>query len=299
MVHKGYFYKIAGLYLKIAIPPDVDVERILPSFKNFLVDGDYDDQYFMEVRLCVDSTYPKPQACKLLSDISYILDYRFRFEESEAHYITTVVDSDKDHPYSMFSSKDFRKNTIYASANDIYDNFQATWMIMVAFGQCILQEQGMLIHASAIVKDNKVQAFLGISGTGKSTHSRLWLTHISGTSLLNDDNPAIRIHDDGSIWMYGTPWSGKTVCYKNEQYPLQALVRLEQAPENKISRLVGGKALMALLPSGSAIRWNDTLFQLMIDHASYLATHISIGYLTCLPDKEAAKLSYNFCVNGD
>ena len=55
---------------------------------------------------------------------------------------------------------------------------------------------------------------LGKSGTGKSTHSRLWLKYIPDTKLLNDDNPAVRIMDNNTIMIYGTPWSGKTPCYK-------------------------------------------------------------------------------------
>lgn len=74
---------------------------------------------------------------------------------------------------------------------------------------------------------------LGKSGTGKSTHSRLWLKYIPDTKLLNDDNPAVRIMDNNTIMIYGTPWSGKTPCYKNVGVLLEGLVRLRQAPENQ------------------------------------------------------------------
>ena len=60
---------------------------------------------------------------------------------------------------------------------------------------------------------------MGKSGTGKSTHSRLWLENVPGATLLNDDNPIVRLTLVGAI-VYGSPWSGKTPCYKNESAPL-------------------------------------------------------------------------------
>ena len=97
--------------------------------------------------------------------------------------------------------------------------------------------------------------FLGRSGTGKSTHSRLWLESIEGTELLNDDNPVIRV-TDGQAFIYGTPWSGKTPCYKNEVLPLKAVVRLSQAPHNKIERLSPLQSYASLMPACSCMRWD-------------------------------------------
>lgn len=105
------------------------------------------------------------------------------------------------------------------------------------------------VHASVIMKEGKAVAFLGKSGTGKSTHSRLWLENIPKTELLNDDNPIIRIHPDGKVLIYGSPWSGKTPCYKKVSVPLAGVVRLSQAPFNKITRLSGIQAYACLFPS--------------------------------------------------
>ncbi|RZF61691.1 hypothetical protein [Sphingobacterium corticibacterium] len=65
-------------------------------------------------------------------------------------------------------------------------------MLMVTYGQAVLSFSTILLHASVIEQDGQGYAFLGKSGTGKSTHSRLWLLHIPNAALLNDDNPAIR-----------------------------------------------------------------------------------------------------------
>lgn len=68
---------------------------------------------------------------------------------------------------------------------------------------------------------------------------------------------------------------------------------MEQAPYNEFITLDKKKALFALLPSGSAFPWNDSLFQLMVDHLSYIAEHVKVGQLKCLPNRQAAELCYS------
>mgnify|MGYP003226810706 CR=1 FL=1 len=94
----------------------------------------------------------------------------------------------------------------------------------IAYGVATAPFKTIAIHTSTIVCQSKAILFLGESGTGKSTHTRLWRKNIQGAVLLNDDSPILRIID-GEPWIYGSPWSGKTPCYKNESYPLAACVR--------------------------------------------------------------------------
>ena len=120
--------------------------------------------------------------------------------------------------------------------------------LWVGFGLMTLPGDTLAIHSSCIVCQDKAVLFLGESGTGKSTHTRLWREHVPGAVLLNDDSPMIRI-EDGKVWAYGSAWSGKTPCYKNERYELAACVRLSQAPANAIRKLSVLQAYGALHPS--------------------------------------------------
>lgn len=148
----------------------------------------------------------------------------------------------------------------------------------------------LLMHASVVTYTEKAFVFLGKSGTGKSTHSRLWLEHIAGTSLLNDDNPVIRILDGNEIRVYGSPWSGKTPCYKNESAKLGAIVRLSQALVNEIERLEGVAAYIAVLPSASGMKWDRKLTEGMHNTLAALAHVGAVFQLKCRPDREAAVL---------
>lgn len=133
----------------------------------------------------------------------------------------------------------------------------ALWM---GYGLMTVRKDTVALHGSCIVYKGKAVLFLGESGTGKSTHTRLWRENIAGSKLLNDDSPIVR-YEEGGVWVYGSPWSGKTPCYKAECYPLAGCVRLSQAPYNKIRRLNTLQAYAALHPSAPpAFAYEEELY---------------------------------------
>ena len=149
------------------------------------------------------------------------------------------------------------------------------------------------VHSSAIVCNGRAVLFLGESGTGKSTHTRLWRENIDGAVLLNDDSPFIGFVD-GRATAFGAPWSGKTPCYKQEQYPIAAIVRLSQAPHNAIRPLRSVHAIGALLPSLTpAFGYDDELQDRMLTTLSKIISQVPVYHLECLPDAAAARLSYD------
>ncbi len=94
----------------------------------------------------------------------------------------------------------------------------------------------LLLHCSVLEYDGNAYAFLGRSGTGKSTHTRLWLKHLQPTKVVNGDKPILE-YKDGQFIAYGTPWMGKERWGGNTSAPLKGLCFLEQAKENSIKRL--------------------------------------------------------------
>jgi hypothetical protein len=157
--------------------------------------------------------------------------------------------------------------------------------MMVIYALSTADMDTVLFHAAVVSYQGKAYMFLGPSGTGKSTHARLWLKHIEGTELVNDDNPVVR---DGVV--YGSPWSGKTPCYRNVSYPLGGIVMLSQAPYNKICRLEGLQAYMALVPSISGKRWDARIADGLHQTENALAMQVPVWHLECLPDEAAARL---------
>ena len=164
--------------------------------------------------------------------------------------------------------------------------------VWVGFGLMTAAKGTIAIHSSCIVSGGKGVIFLGESGTGKSTHTRLWRENIPGAVLLNDDSPIIRVID-GITWVYGSPWSGKTPCYKAERYQLAACVRLSQAPYNKMQKLHVLKGYAALHPScPPEFAYDERIYSHISTTLGSLLNGVPTYLLECLPNADAAELSY-------
>ena len=161
-----------------------------------------------------------------------------------------------------------------------------------AVGMAMVLDGASAVHSSTIVWHDKAVLFLGESGTGKSTHTGLWLENIAGAELLNDDSPFIFEGEDG-IKVCGSPWSGKTSCYKNKCYPLAAVVRLSQAPHNEMCQLGKLQAIGALLPSlPPAFVYDKELEDNLLQILSKVLQRTPVYHLECLPNADAALLSH-------
>ena len=159
--------------------------------------------------------------------------------------------------------------------------------LMVMYALATANLQTALFHSSVVSCAGYGYMFLGKSGTGKSTHSSLWLKNISGTELINDDNPVVRRMPDG-FYVFGSPWSGKTPCYRNVSYPLGGIVLLSQAPYNDIHRLRPIEAYAALMASISGKRWDKQVAEGLHQTENKMAGEVAIWHLECLPDEAAA-----------
>ena len=187
----------------------------------------------------------------------------------------------------LVCSADYRKGRVLFFGK--YDKFAINNSLMVLYALATANQMTALFHSAIVSYEGRGYMFLGKSGTGKSTHARLWLNHIAGTELVNDDNPVVRKQGD-AFWVYGSPWSGKTPCYRNVGFPLGGIVLLSQAPYNKIRPLQGVEAYVALVTSISGKRWDRNVADGLHQVQNALAMNAKMFYLECLPDEAAAKL---------
>lgn len=161
--------------------------------------------------------------------------------------------------------------------------------VMIAYMLSTCANGTLLIHASSIIFDGKAYLFQGKSGTGKSTHASLWVRHIEGAELLNDDNPVIRFSADGTATAYGSPWSGKTDCYRNLSAPIGAFVRIVRAKENRLVRLTPLKGYASLMTSIFFMPFlNADLRTIRHSVIERLATSVGCYEMHCLPNEAAA-----------
>ncbi len=163
--------------------------------------------------------------------------------------------------------------------------------LMLVFAFAASKHSTILMHASCVAHGGCAYPFIAKSGTGKSTHSNLWLSCIEGTELVNDDNPIIRMNGREAV-LYGSPWSGKTPCYRNVKFPLGALTRIDRAQKNSIERLQPVQAFASILPSCSSMKWDSAIYNNLLDTITALIETVPIYTLHCLPDREAAELCH-------
>ena len=161
-------------------------------------------------------------------------------------------------------------------------------MLLYAFASAPYMTLEM--HASVIGNGGKGYLFLGKSGTGKSTHSSLWLKYIEGSELMNDDNPVVRVGEDGVARVYGSPWSGKTPCYRNVSAPVGAIVRIRQAKHNTITRQNVLEAYASVYSSCSGFKADRKIADGQHGILEHIALNVPCYTLDCLPDEEAARV---------
>ena len=155
----------------------------------------------------------------------------------------------------------------------------------------LLDFNGLMLHASAVVLDNKTYLFVGQSGIGKSTHAKLLKKYYKDALLINDDKPAIR-YIDNMWYAYGTPFSGKDNININAKYPLKAICLLSKRRDrNNIRELDSISAFLKLLVSTVGRTSKESLDKLSI-LLNRLIKDIRIYEMDSLADEKGIKEVY-------
>ena len=149
-----------------------------------------------------------------------------------------------------------------------------------------------LFHGSCVAVDDAAYLFIAASGTGKSTHARLWRELLGERAVMvNDDKPLIRISGGGAV-AYGTPWDGKHRLSRNIAVPLVAVCILERSAENRIREITPSEALPMLLQQ--VYRPMDAgAMEKTLGLIDDLARCVRLYRLGCNMEIGAAVLSYN------
>lgn len=158
------------------------------------------------------------------------------------------------------------------------------------FYRQLLQFDGMVLHASAVVRDGKAYLFSAPCGTGKSTHTALWCRVFPDAVILNDDKPALR-RENGRWYAYGTPWSGKTDQNLNLRTELAGICLLRRGEANEIRPFGGAKAIHDLLEQTVRPR-EPKLMGNLLNLLDRLLAEVPVWEMECNMTPEAARVSY-------
>ena len=286
-----YFFRVADLLFSVNLPDDWDMETLLPSFLPFRCGTSPEGRRIFRLLVVTQPFVADGKRMRLLDESSNDMGHVRLLRGVDGYRMEIDCGSVGGCMHVMTTDCFFDRAMAFLRPEDPDTGPVLSSMLRILYAQAVLKHDGVSIHASCVSMGRKSCLFLGKSGTGKSTHARQWVETFSGCSLLNDDNPVLRLVGD-EVVAYGTPWSGKTPCYKNECYPVAGIARLQQAVTNRFTPLADTESFAALLPSCSAIRQDARLQDALYRTLIYLSEHVSVGRLECRPDAEAARLCF-------
>ena len=172
------------------------------------------------------------------------------------------------------------------------DPFLERAAVQRKFAEYLLQHRTLLLHGSTVAVDGKAYLFAARSGTGKSTHTRLWLEVFgSRAQMVNDDKPFLEITDWG-VLAHGSPWSGKHGLDSNICVPLAGICLLERGPENIIAPASEAQMLPTLLHESYA-PLNPAMAEAYRELVKILARRVPLWQMRCNKKPEAAVISHH------
>ena len=211
-------------------------------------------------------------------------DYLFDGEESFNVNITPE-DIQYERKKSILEAK-LEKLPIY----NFPDSYLETLAVYRKIAVNMLENNTFLMHGSAVAVENKAFIFTAPSGTGKTTHTRLWLDNIPGAFVVNGDKPLIKVKD-GMCTVCGTPWSGKEGLNTNTSVPLSAICILERGKENHISEIPFREVYPLLFGQIYKPQKGEDIVK-TIELIKELANSVRFYKLSCNMNPDAAKVAF-------
>ena len=167
------------------------------------------------------------------------------------------------------------------------DGYVESLAVLRKLSDRLLDKDTLLFHGSALSVDGRCYVFAAPSGTGKSTHSRLWRELLGDrVVMVNDDKPFVSVED--TCIVYGSPWDGKERLSSNTAFPLSAICFLERSDENGIDPVDPGDAIPLLLAQTCREGSIDKVLQLVMR----LADSVPMYSLCCNMSPDAARVSW-------
>ena len=280
-------YRIAGLPLRITFADGNNDASLLPSFEPFRTADEEGDDFFFSLTVD-DSLPPTPKTeCQRVRTVDTgngdtIVDLK-----NDGGYQFIIKDTEGNSCCLLITDKDFHRCQCTLNGSYGMRTFGLNNALMLVFAFAGSSKDLVLIHASLVRHEGWGYAFTAKSGTGKSTQVSMWLRHIPGCDLMNDDNPIIRLID-GKPYIYGSPWSGKTPCYRDTVAPLGAVTQIVRDSDNHVVKATTLEAFAQILASCSSMKWDRTIFDRICRIITTIIETTPIYSLHCRPDREAA-----------
>ena len=294
---KTYYFRVADFNIRIVFKSSGEKKdgayenglHLIPSLIPFQIDRIGNDDPLFEL-VVDDDLRPRPkqerEPIKTFDpgNGDTIVDLL-----NDGGYQYIVKDIQKKDCCLLITNKNFDHCQCALNGNFNMRRFGINNALMLVFAFSSSRFQTVLMHASLVRQNGYGYAFIAKSGTGKSTQVSMWLRYLPGCDLMNDDSPIVRIIDN-QAYIYGSPWSGKTPCYRNTKAKLGAITQIDRAKVNSVEPLAPIQAFTTLLPACSSMKWDVDIYHHSCDTITKLLETTGIYTLHCLPNREAAEV---------
>ncbi len=268
------FYNIAGLRIKYTGPEFL----LYPYLDAFGCEGGRAD-----MEICVyDRSSTDYRLGKIIvrSDEILIYDtgYEFGLIYPANTYLKEIIVK-KDGSSAAF----YVSNMTHEAAKEVFLGMRSAFLVLA-------QSRGFFaIHSASALYKNGVVLFSGVSGAGKSTHSRLWEEHF-GVDLLNGDLNLLGISDRG-VTVYGLPWCGTSEIYRPFEEKLHGVFFITQWETNEVRPITGSERVLSLSNRMISPTWTREGCRRNLEFAMKAEPSILLAELKCRVDKEAAEVA--------
>lgn len=219
-----------------------------------------------------------------------IVDMNIRYPRLRRQSEAYIYDGDKPANITIRLTDEFFGEKLAENPHLDYEMIEYIWMGS-EFYNALVHFNGMLLHSSCVVYNNEAYLFSAPCGTGKSTHTQLWLKRFPGAYILNDDKPAIKLTENG-VYAYGTPFSGKTNLNVNAGVPIKGICILNRGEKNSISKADPDEALFCILNQTVRPPQEDTM-DMMLSTLDKVLKEVPVYKFYCNIELDAPETAYN------
>ncbi len=285
-------YRIADFLCKIMmVPSEKNHLGFLPSFVPFRVKDEEDGELLFTLRVD-DSLRPFGEGtCERIRTFENENGDIVVDEHHDGHYQFVIKNMLGKSCCLLQADKNFTSCQCALKGNPNMRTYGLNSALMMTFAFAACRRNTLLIHASTVRKDGIAYAFTAKSGTGKSTHVAQWMKALTGCDIVNDDNPVVRLMPQPIL--FGSPWSGKTPCYRNIRVSLGAVVKVNRAEENRVEPSETVDSFITLLTACATMKWDSEIYRAICATVKSFVEHIPMYNLYCLPNEQSALVCFN------
>ncbi len=280
-----YFISLADIKLRIRS------ETELEYFKTVISDFSYDQllgyDITFDIILCDEDLCEQPHNTVPFSSCALCKIYMG--EHGEIRVFKNSYFGGSDYIYiSRCSATLYEMKMSRACAKRMEKSFR--FMNMLCLENMLLDVNGLMLHSVVMEHNGSAILLTAPSGTGKSTHSRLW-QRLYGVKIINGDKALIRKKGD-TFYAYGSPMTGSSGIGINSCAPIKAIVSLSQAPNNTATPLNLKQAYTAIYSQSTVNVWSKDFVDKICDIILDMTSCVPVFRLDCNMEDNAAHTIY-------